>query len=423
MIRKAVGLVVALILALIVWSVPVAAQPPPPPACHVFYGEVTIDASPATDGTEVTAHIGDLSWSITTSGGKYGYDPLFLIPLDDPATSGKDGGEDGDEITFKVDGEAAATYTFQTYAVTELNLSISTTGVTYYTLVVDVSPTGAGTVDLSPGASGNQYESGTPVALTANPASGYVFDHWSGDLSGSTNPTSITMNGNKSVTAHFNEISAVQYTLTISSAEGGSVTTPGEGTFDYDAGEVVELVASPDDGYEFDEWTGDTGTVDDVDDTTTTITMDADKSIKAVFTAVVPGISPARFSASNLRLSPQEVQPDQQVEISISMANNGGTTGSRTVILYINGDREDSSTISLAPGSAQDVVFTLSKSIPGTYDVLLEGLPSQFMVIAAPATGSPGGLGTGAIIGIVAGVVVVIAVVGFLLVRRRRRYG
>jgi len=50
------------------------------------------------------------------------------------------------------------------------------------------------------------------VTLTATPASGYVFSGWSGDLGGSTNPTTITMDGNKIVTATF--LAEVTRTLT-----------------------------------------------------------------------------------------------------------------------------------------------------------------------------------------------------------------
>lgn len=425
MIRRTLSLVLALVLALVLCSVPVAAQPPGPPAYHIFWGTVTIDANPAPDGTTVSAHIGDLSWSTTTRDGKYGYQPpqgegLLSIPADNPNTSEKDGGEDGDEITFKVNGAVAATYTFQTYAVTELNLSITTTGVTYYTLTVNVSPPGSGTVALSPSVAGNQYASGTTVTLMAKPASGFAFDHWSSDLTGSANPTNITMDGDKSVTANFEETPVAQYDLTISSAAGGSVTKPGEGTFTYDAGEVVGLEASADDGYQFDKWTGDVGTVADANDATTTITMDADKSITAVFSAVTPGISPASFSTSNLHISPQQVEPDQQVNISISIANNGGTTGSRTVLLYINGKLEDSRTVRISAGSLQTVVFTVIRATPGTYEVLVEGLRGQFTVVAPAApTPSPSGLGTGTIIAIV---VVVVAVIVFLVVRRKRSY-
>ena len=70
-----------------------------------------------------------------------------------------------------------------------------------YTLAVSISPVGMGTVIKNPNMTA--YPSGQMVQLTANPISGWQFDHWSGNLSGSTNPTSISMNGNKIVTAHF----------------------------------------------------------------------------------------------------------------------------------------------------------------------------------------------------------------------------
>ncbi len=43
----------------------------------------------------------------------------------------------------------------------------------------------------------------------------------------------------------------LEYSLTISSAEGGSVITPSEGTSTYDEGAVVDLVATPDAGVSF----------------------------------------------------------------------------------------------------------------------------------------------------------------------------
>jgi len=64
---------------------------------------------------------------------------------------------------------------------------------------------------------------------------------------------------------------------------GGSVTTPGEGTFTYDEGTAVNLVATPDAGYRFVNWTGDVDTVADVNAASTTITMNGDYSITANF--------------------------------------------------------------------------------------------------------------------------------------------
>jgi len=77
-------------------------------------------------------------------------------------------------------------------------------------------------------------------------------------------------------------------TLTISSTAGGSVTTPGEGTFEYDeAGEVVKLVATPATGYRFVNWDGDVGTIANVNAATTTITMEGHYEITARFLAGV----------------------------------------------------------------------------------------------------------------------------------------
>ena len=69
--------------------------------------------------------------------------------------------------------------------------------------------------------------------------------------------------------------------LTISSTSGGSVSAPGEGTFTYEAGAVVDLIAVPNQCCEFVSWIGDT--VGDPDSATTTITMDAAKSVTANF--------------------------------------------------------------------------------------------------------------------------------------------
>jgi hypothetical protein len=69
------------------------------------------------------------------------------------------------------------------------------------TLTVSISPSGAGSVDP---ASGSSFSVGEVVSVTATAAGTNIFTSWSGDLSGSGNPQSLTMNTNKSVTAHFN---------------------------------------------------------------------------------------------------------------------------------------------------------------------------------------------------------------------------
>jgi len=73
----------------------------------------------------------------------------------------------------------------------------------------------------------------------------------------------------------------VRYDLTTSNTTGGSVTIPGEGPFTYGEGTVLNLVAVADAGYLFDEWTGDVGTIADVN--AAAITMNGDYAITVNF--------------------------------------------------------------------------------------------------------------------------------------------
>jgi M6 family metalloprotease-like protein/uncharacterized repeat protein (TIGR02543 family) len=71
------------------------------------------------------------------------------------------------------------------------------------TLMVNI--VGNGSVSRSPNKS--TYDHGDVVQLTASPDSSYRFDGWSGALSGNTNPDSVTMDGDKTVTAKFSALS------------------------------------------------------------------------------------------------------------------------------------------------------------------------------------------------------------------------
>jgi hypothetical protein len=78
-------------------------------------------------------------------------------------------------------------------------------------------------------------------------------------------------------------LGVVEYSLNISSTAGGSITTPGEGAFTYNAGMMVHVVAEPKVGYRFVNWTGDVDTIFDVSAATTVITMHGDYEITANF--------------------------------------------------------------------------------------------------------------------------------------------
>jgi hypothetical protein len=76
------------------------------------------------------------------------------------------------------------------------------------------------------------------------------------------------------LTIHEGPQPPVQYELTISSTAGGSVAIPGEGDFPYHAGAQVELLAEPEAGYGFVNWTANsTVTFADASAAETTLTM------------------------------------------------------------------------------------------------------------------------------------------------------
>jgi len=149
-----------------------------------------------------------------------------------------------------------------------------------YSLIITSTEGGEVT---EPGEGMFSYDEGIVVDLVAEAEESYQFVHWTGDVVNLADidaaATTITMNGDYFITAEF----VKQYDLTTSSTEGGAVTTPGEGTFNYDEGTVVDLVAEAEEGYQFVNWAGDAGTIANVEAATTTITINGDYIITANF--------------------------------------------------------------------------------------------------------------------------------------------
>jgi len=92
----------------------------------------------------------------------------------------------------------------QSHTVTVPSSSITYTAnlTTQYSMTTSVNPTGAGTVSPS---GTSWYRSGQRASVSATANSGWAFRSWSGDLSGSTNLSSVVMNGPKNVTANFTQ--------------------------------------------------------------------------------------------------------------------------------------------------------------------------------------------------------------------------
>jgi uncharacterized repeat protein (TIGR02543 family) len=140
---------------------------------------------------------------------------------------------------------------------------------------------GEGTVEekIITNPSGREYPHGTTVELTPKPKEGWVFDSWSGDLTGSEIPKRITVDKEKKVTAKFKRR---DYPLTLTIEGEGTVeekivTNPSGREYPFQT--VVELTPKPKEGWAFDSWGGDlTGT-----ETPQTITVDKAKKVIAKF--------------------------------------------------------------------------------------------------------------------------------------------
>ena len=148
-----------------------------------------------------------------------------------------------------------------------------------------------GTVTKNPNSP--SYISGTNVKLTATPITGYVFSSWSGDTIATSNPINIRITKNKNFTANFTLIPIVTYTLNTIGVNGAIALNPSQLT--YNSGASVELTATPNAGYTFSSWTGDTIATSNP----LIIGMNTNKNITGNFTAIPPATYTLNITSNN----------------------------------------------------------------------------------------------------------------------------
>jgi uncharacterized repeat protein (TIGR02543 family) len=141
-----------------------------------------------------------------------------------------------------------------------------------YTLAVNT--VGSGSVITEPVKPTYRY--GDVVTFTAQPALGWTFAGWSGDLDGSAITATKVITGDTAVTATF---TLAEYTVTVNTVGSGSVITePVKPTYHY--GDVVTFTARADPGWTFAGWSGAlSGT-----DSRETITITRSTTVTATFT-------------------------------------------------------------------------------------------------------------------------------------------
>jgi hypothetical protein len=179
-----------------------------------------------------------------------------------------------------------------------------------------------GTVLKNPDKTG--YGSGETVILQAVPSTGRHFVGWSGDLTGTNNPATLTMDGSKSVTVNF---AADTYSLTINSTHGAVTRNPDKVVYGY--GEAVTLSAVAQTGYEFDSWTGALAGGSNP----ATLVMDSDKVVTASFRSINPDTKPP--VVLDCRPEPNAIQVPLNSLVLLRVLDDGKGVDPNTVAISL----------------------------------------------------------------------------------------
>ena len=185
----------------------------------------------------ITVHPNNPQWGYTFGGGTYHFGEsctLGAIPVNGY-----------DFLNWVKDGEVVSTSQTYTFTVTEDATYTAVFGehyVQYYNILTNVTPSGSGEVT-----GGGTFAEGTVTYLIATPNTGWYFQGWSDGVT--DNPRVVTVTGDITYTACFAQLE-YQLIVLADPVEGGTVT--GSGNYHY--GDVVQLTATPAEGYVFDSW-------------------------------------------------------------------------------------------------------------------------------------------------------------------------
>ncbi len=240
--------------------------------------------------------------------------------------------------------------------------------------ILTIHPEEGGTTVPAPGTYNHTY--GDTITIEAIPDEGWRFSHWEGDYEGTEEEITITMDGHKSITAHFERH---EHRLTIN-IQGDGSTVPGEGVRTYEHGDNVTVDAIPAEGWIFVGWTGDVPE-NESDELSITIVMDGDKNITAHFDEIlypsIEIISPEYdrvFDSGDVTVEwrgEEGTYPISHYEIRLNDGDwvNIGTATAHTFTVTERGDHVVSVRVFDAEGNSDvdSIRFAIEESSPGSY--------------------------------------------------------
>ncbi len=147
-----------------------------------------------------------------------------------------------------------------------------------------------------PAAGSTTIDTNTPLEIKAVPYPHYQFVNWTAvpaAIFGKADSadTTVSISGDCTVTANFAAVKAL-LTMLPAIPAGKGTTAPPEGSIKVDAGKALDIAAIPGEGYRFLKWivSGD-AQVGDENSAETTIALEADASVQALFTLDIADIS------------------------------------------------------------------------------------------------------------------------------------
>jgi hypothetical protein len=104
--------------------------------------------------------------------------------------------------------------------------------------------------------------------------------------------------------------------------------------------------------------------------------------------ALAYGAKPAKFTLTDLLVTPSEAYVGEAVQISVNLTNSGDLEGNQTINLEVNSAVKDTTNVTLSGNSSQLVEFTDIEMLEGNYSVKVGDLTGAFDIKPAPPESS-----------------------------------
>jgi uncharacterized repeat protein (TIGR02543 family) len=218
---------------------------------HVIVSEVNADPELEAIGNHSVAQLSTLSFTARGKDNDIPANKLTYSLYNNPPTGSSINKDTGDFSWTPTEAQGPGPFTFDVCVNDGLisdceEITVSVTLLAKYDLNINSLH---GAVTKNPNK--EKYSTGDVVQLTAAADTGWTFAGWSDGAAGTTNPVSIMIQGNTTITANYNQ---VEYTLTVTGDHGTVDKNPEQEKYHY--GDLVNLTARAAEGFGFSNWSG-----------------------------------------------------------------------------------------------------------------------------------------------------------------------